>query len=232
MVTAGILEITVDTVERALAAARGGTHRIELCSDLWQGGLTPHDELIRSARALVQLPVFVMIRPRGGDFVYSDAEYAVMERDVRTARNAGADGVVLGIMRSDGCVDIERTRRLVELARPLPVTFHRAIDVSADILQALEDVIETGAARVLSSGGAATAVEGLACLADIVNAARGRVVVVPGSGITSANVSRVAEATGAREFHAGLSTLGLAGGMEDRGFEEEVRKLAQAIRNL
>jgi copper homeostasis protein len=230
MLTEGILEITVDTLDRALAAERGGAHRIELCSDLSQGGLTPDPELMRSVREMVRLPIFVMIRPRGGNFVYTDAEYAAMRREIEIARRRGADGLVFGILEGDGRVDVRRTQRLVELAEPLPVTFHRAIDSSADIRRALEDVIKSGAARILSSGGAATAMEGLECLADLVRVARDRVVVVPGSGITTANVARIAGITGAREFHAGLSSVSVEGGRDGpKFFEEEVRRLVRTL---
>jgi copper homeostasis protein len=224
-----ILEISVETLERALAAERGGAHRIELCGDLSQGGLTPDAELLRSVREMVGIPLFAMIRPRAGDFAYSGDEYAAMQREIEVAKRLGADGLVFGILRRDARVDIERTRQLVELARPLPVTFHRAIDVSADIHKSLEDVTQSGAVRVLSSGGAATAAEGAACLAEFVRAASGRIVVMPGCGITASNLVQIAKSTGASEFHAGLSSARLAAEIEERRFEEEVRKLAEAL---
>jgi len=224
-----VLEISVDTLDRALAAERGGAHRVELCSDLPQGGLTPDFDLLRVVREMARLPIFAMIRPRGGDFVYSDAEYAAMEREIGVAKRLGADGLVFGILKQDGHVDIGRTRWLVELARPLPVTFHRAIDVSVDIHEALEGVMQTGAVRVLSSGGAATAMEGSPCLTDLVKAARGRIVVMPASGITATNVAQIAESTSAREFHAGLSSVSVRDDLEARRFEEEVRKLADVL---
>jgi copper homeostasis protein len=224
-----ILEISVETVERALAAEHGGAHRIELCSELSHGGLTPDAELLRAVRESVRIPIFAMIRPRGGDFVYSDIEYARMGREIETARRAGVDGLVLGILRRDGQVDVQRTQRLVELARPLPVTFHRAIDVAADIDRALEDIKQTGAVRVLSSGGAATAVEGVECLAKLVKAASGRIVVMPGCGLTASNVSRVAKSTGAREFHSGLSSANVAADPGGRKFEQEVQKLVREL---
>ena len=156
-----------------------------------------------AVRKQVTLPIFAMVRPRGGDFVYSAAEFAAMEHEVETAKQLGIDGVVLGILKGDGHVDVERTKRLVGLARPLPVTFHRAFDVSADLRRSLEGVIQTGAARILTSGGAATAPEGLNVLEELVDAAGGRVIIIPGSGITTSNVLRIAERTHASEFHAG-----------------------------
>jgi copper homeostasis protein len=224
-----VLEIAVDSVERALAAERGGAHRVELCADLSVGGLTPDLEMMRAAREAVRLPIFAMVRRRGGDFVYSDEEFADMERDIRAALESGMDGVVLGILNADGHVDIGRTRLLVDLARPLPVTFHRAFDASADLGKALEDVIQTGAVRILSSGGASMVPDGLTCLADLVKLARGRIAIMPGSGITAANAQPVAETTGAREFHAGLSTVTPGGDRDESRFEEEVRKLIRAL---
>jgi copper homeostasis protein len=224
-----VLEIAVDTLDRALAAERGGAHRIELCRELSSGGLTPSVSSMRSAREQVRLPIFVMIRPRAGDFAYSEAEFAEMQRDVTLAARMGMDGLVLGILADNGRIDIERTRQLVELARPLPVTFHRAFDVSADLHRSLEDVIRTGAVRVLTSGGAASAHAGVGCLTNLVETASTRIVVVPGGGITVMNVAHIAKTTGAREFHAGLSSVSAEGEPDERRFEEEVRKLARTL---
>jgi copper homeostasis protein len=224
-----MIEISVDSLAKAQAAERGGAHRIELCSELSQGGLTPDAELLRSVRELVRLPIFTMIRPRGGDFVYSDIEYAEMQREMKTVRRLGADALVFGILRRDGQLDVQRTRQLVELARPLPVTFHRAIDVSADIYKALADVMQTGAARVLTSGGAATAPEGAGCLAKLVQAASGRIVVMPGCGITASNLAQIAKSTGASEFHAGLSSIVRDDDPGEFDFETEVRRLVETL---
>ena len=224
-----VLEIAVDTLDRALAAERGGAHRIELCRELSNGGLTPSVELMRLAREQVRLPIFAMIRPRAGDFAYSEADFAEMQRDVTVAARMGMNGLVLGILADGGRVDIERTRRLVELARPLPVTFHRAFDVTADLRKALEDVIGTGAVRILTSGGAASAQAGVGCLTNLVETASTRIVVMPGGGITAMNVAHIAKTTGAREFHAGLSSVSADGEPDERRFEEEVRKLARTL---
>lgn len=224
-----ILEISVETLDAALAAQRGGAHRIELCSDLAQGGLTPATALMRDVREQVTLPIFAMVRPRGGDFVYSGAEFSTMERDVETAKRLGMDGVVLGILKEDGHVDVERTKQLVGLAQPLPVTFHRAFDVSADLRKSLEDVIQTGAARILTSGGAKTAPEGLNALTELVRTAGDRVIIIPGSGITTSSVLGVAERTHASEFHAGLSTVVRTADGQRNGFEAEVRKLVELL---
>jgi len=224
-----ILEISVETLDAALAAQRGGAHRIELCSNLAQGGLTPGTALMRTVREQVTLPIFAMIRPRGGDFVYSAAELATMQGDIGTARQLGMDGVVLGILKEDGHVDIQRTRELVEHARPLPVTFHRAFDVSADLRKSLEDVIQTGAARLLTSGGAANAPDGLAALAELVDPADDRMIIVPGSGINASNVQRVAQHTRAREFHSGLSSVARGADGQWKDFEAEVRSIVEIL---
>jgi copper homeostasis protein len=229
MQSSRVLEVAVDTVARALAAERGGAHRIELCANLPAGGTTPDLELMRTAREMVRMPIFAMVRPGDGDFVYTDEEFAAMERDIQTARELGMDGVVLGILRADGRVDVARTRSLVERARPLPVTFHRAFDVSVDLRKSLEDVVQTGALRILTSGGAATAPEGLLRLAELVTAARGRIAIMPGSGIVEANARHVAEVTCAREFHAGLSSVTRGNDPGERRFEQEVRKLADQL---
>jgi copper homeostasis protein len=170
-----------------------------------------------------------MVRPRGGDFVYSDAEFESMRREIDRAKQLGVNGVVLGILTRSGAIDVERTRQLVEWARPLPVTFHRAFDACADLRKSLEDVIQAGATRVLSSGGATTAHEGLSVLAELVAAAGDRVIVMPGSGINPSNVARIAEQTRAREFHSGLSSVPLVGDSKSTGFEAEVRKLAKVL---
>ena len=219
-------EITVETVDAALAAQRGGADRIELCSQLAQGGLTPGTDLMHVVRQRVQLPIFAMIRPRAGDFVYSGAEFQLMQRDIEIARGLGMNGIVLGILREDRSVDVARTRQLVQLARPLPVTFHRAFDVSADLRKSLEDVIEMGATRILTSGGAPAAPKGLPALAELVAVAGDRIIIVPGSGINASNILRVAQESRAREFHSGLSSVVSRAERQWDRFEAEVRNLA------
>jgi copper homeostasis protein len=196
------LEICVDSIDSALAADRGGAHRIELCSSLLEGGLTPSAGIIRTVRQQVALAVFVMIRPRGGDFLYSDADFESMREDIRAAKSLGANGVVLGLLIDDGRVDVMRTRELVELAKPMETTFHRAFDLSADLDQSLEDVIATGATRILTSGGAQTAPQALDQIRKLVNAAQERIIIMAGSGIKSGNLRQVLTATGVNEVHA------------------------------
>jgi len=224
-----VLEISVENLECALAAQRGGAHRLELCADLAAGGLTPSIELMRRVRAEARLPIFAMVRPRGGDFVYSEAEFESMRRDIDTCRELGMDGCVLGLLTEDRRIDVARTRKLVEFARPLPVTLHRAFDECADLEESLEEVVATGAARILTSGGAPTAAEGLAALKELVADAGDRITILPGSGINASNIVEVARETGAREFHSGLGSI-LTYGRGDRGlFEENVRQLAMAL---
>ena len=227
-----LLEISVESLEATLAAARGGADRIELCGNLSAGGITPSAALKHAVRAHLSIPVFAMIRPRAGDFVYSSIEFSEMRRSIADTKESGMDGVVLGVLTKDRRVDVERTRELVEFAKPLPVTYHRAFDETGDLHQALEDVIESGAKRILTSGGAKSALEGAAVLARLVEAAGDRVVIVPGAGISTLNIEQVAQQTGAREFHSGLSAVLPYGNKDYRKFEDEVRKLAKQIARI
>lgn len=196
------MEVCVECVDSALNAARGGAKRIELCSGLSDGGTTPSVGLLRVVKQLVKVPVFVMIRPRPGDFLYSDHEMEIMKTDLRILKENGADGFVFGILLKDGSVDKERCQELVDLSRPLPVTFHRAIDVANNILQALEDIISIGCDRVLTSGGESNALEGTPTIRKMVEQSAGRMTVMPGGGITERNLRRILDESGADEFHA------------------------------
>jgi copper homeostasis protein len=224
-----LLEISVESLEAAVAAERGGANRIELCEALRAGGVTPNAKLMRAARASVKIPIFIMIRPRDGNFVFSGAEADQMKSEIETARVSGMDGIVLGILREDATVDVPRTRELVQFARPLPVTFHRAFDECPDLPRALEDVIETGATRILTSGGKPSAAEGAAALATLVNAARGRITILPGGGINPSNLRRVVRATRATEFHSGLGSSLPYPRNGHSQFEQQVRRLAQIL---
>lgn len=199
-----ILEICVDSLDSAITAARGGADRIELCSDLLEGGITPSAGLIQTVRKHLDIEVYVMIRPRGGDFVYTENELQVMEADLREVARLGADGVVLGALSQAGNIDLANTRRLVTAAKPMKVTFHRAIDMAIDPLQACEDVIATGAHRILTSGGCQKAMEGAPTIAQMAKITAGRIAMMVGSGINASTVKAIAQETGAQEFHASL----------------------------
>jgi len=194
-------EVCVDSIEGVRAARAAGADRVELCADLVEGGTTPSLGAIRRARTIDGLRLHVMIRPRGGDFLYSEDELAAMEQDIAIAKAEGADGVVFGLLLPDGTVDAERTARLIEAARPMAVTFHRAFDLAAEAVAALETLAELGAERVLTSGQAESALAGLPVIADLVRRADGRVIVMPGGGINSGNVRKIVRQSGCREVH-------------------------------
>lgn len=202
-----LVEACVDSVESALAAERGGAGRLELCDALSDGGTTPSAGMIAACREHVSIPLFVIIRPRGGGFVYSDAELDVMRRDIVVARGLGVDGVVIGAMRPDGSLHEEQTRSLVDAACGLPVTCHRAFDFAPDLAAALEGLVAAGATRVLSSGGAPTAREGADALAALVRQAGARLVVMAGGGVREENVQDIIATTGVREVHVRLTRL-------------------------
>ena len=199
-----LVEAAVETLDSALAAERAGADRIELCDNLSDGGTTPGAGLIAAVTERTQLPVFVLIRPRAAGFVYSDDEFDVMIRDIKLAGRMGIAGIVTGALTPDGRVDAERTHTLVKAAAGLPVTFHRAIDSAVDLPTALEEAIEAGASRVLTSGGAATALEGVDLIAALVDQARKRITIIAGGGIREHNVRDVIARTGVREVHARL----------------------------
>jgi len=207
-----LVEACVDSVASSVAAERGGARRLELCDALFDGGTTPSAGMIAACKAAVSIPIFVMIRPRGGGFVYSEAERDVMRRDIAAARDLGADGVVIGGLRPDGTVDLELVRLLVEAAGDLPVTFHRAFDLTPDLEASLDLLADAGVRRVLTSGGAPTAAEGAAALADLVRRAGSRLTVLAGGGVRAENVHQLVSVSGVREVHVRLTRLTRGGG--------------------
>jgi copper homeostasis protein len=209
-----IIEVCVDSVESAMAAERGGADRVELCDNLLEGGTTPSAGAIAVARARLGLKLHVIIRPRGGDFCYSEVEFAVMQHDIAQAKQLGADGVVIGLLTSQGEIDIERTRALIELARPLSVTFHRAFDMARDPYRALEDLIGLGVDRILTSGQEPSVIEGLDLIAELVQRAGERVIIMPGGG-TERNVAKVVARSGVREVHV-IGTTSVESAMQFR----------------
>lgn len=201
-----LIEVCVDSVASAVAAERGGAARVELCSDLLEGGITPSAGLIATVRSKIAIGLHPIIRPRPGDFCYSDPEIEIMRRDIELAKELGVDGVVFGILDAQGNVDVERTRELVELARPLSVTFHRAFDMSSDLQRALNAVCQTGADRILTSGGEQTCLEGIKAIATLVRSADGKVSIMAGGGIGHREAPTIVEHTGVKEIHVGLSS--------------------------
>src|SRR5262245_44925795 len=204
--TRAVSEICIDSAEGAMAAEQAGASRVELCANLLEGGTTPSLGLMEATVARTQLPVQVMIRPRGGDFLYSAIEAQVMARDIDAAKAVRASGVVFGCLTADGRIDAALTERLVAAARPLSVTFHRAFDVSRDPMESLQTLIDLGVDRLLTSGQEPSALEGAPLVRRLIEAADGRLIVMPGSGITARNVARVLRETGASEIH--FSALG------------------------
>jgi len=195
------LEVCVDTVESAITAQEAGADRIELCDNLTEGGTTPGPGAITSTRNNLTIAVNVIIRPRGGDFLYTDLEYDIMRRDIEYCGEIGIDGIVLGILKSNGEVDIERTARLIEFAKPMTATFHRAFDMCPDPKKGLEDVINSGADKLLTSGQKEKAVDGSVLINELVRKAGKRIIIMPGSGINHSNIAAIAKATNANEFH-------------------------------
>lgn len=197
-----LLEIAANSVASARAAEAGGAARVELCSALELGGLTPSHATIAIAREGLGIPVHVLIRPRAGDFVFDDLECAVMRRDIEACESLGCAGVVIGALTADGEVDMPHCRALMDAARGLSVTFHRAFDFARDPERALEAVIALGCHRLLTSGQAADALTGAPLIRTLIEQARGRITIMPGGGIDARNIAAIAQATGAREFHA------------------------------
>jgi copper homeostasis protein len=235
----------VESAESAIAAERGGATRVELCSSLVEGGVTPSAGLIGLVREKISIGLHVIIRPRGGDFCYMSEEFDVMHRDVLVAKELSVDGIVFGILDTDGKVDVARTRQLVDLAGPLKVTYHRAFDMSVNLMRSLEDVVQTGAERILTSGGAENSIAGTRTLRQLVDAAGEQVIIMAGGGINPRNVRTLIDETGVREVHASLKSsmkspmrhknekisMGSLEGREYQRFtilEDQVRQLVRA----
>jgi len=201
----GILEACVNSAVSATEAQAGGADRIELCGNMQEGGCTPGAGTILFTRQRLKIPVMVMIRPRGADFCYSEDEFLVMEDDIRFVKEAGADGVVFGILKPDGTVDIERMGRLAEIARPLSLICHRAFDMCSDPFKSIDDLIQLGFNRLLTSGQEDSAEKGAGLIRDLIRHANNRITVMPGHGIKEHNLKKVMELTGAAEFHIYLT---------------------------
>ena len=199
-----LIEICLESAESVIAAEKGGADRVELCSDLFEGGLTPTLGTFLVAKERTNIPINVMIRPRGGDFCYSEVEFEVMKKEAAFFKEHGANALVFGLLTPDGEIDEERTKELIDIARPLPVTFHRAFDVTKDPFRSLETLIKLGVDRVLTSGFEATVPEGADLLAELVNVAGDRIIVMPGCGITERNFKKMRDLIKAKEYHVYL----------------------------
>ncbi|MBI1341751.1 MAG: copper homeostasis protein CutC [Terrimonas sp.] len=199
-----LIEIAVSDFQTAEAAITGGADRIELCANLHEGGTTPSLGVIKKCRERFDIPIYPIIRPRGGDFLYSAEEFAIMCTDVMKCKELGCDGVVLGLLKKDGHLDLQRTSRLLSLAYPMPVTFHRAFDRCIDPFVALEELVQIGVERILTSGQQLTVNEGADLIAALNKVADHRIIIMPGSGVKESNIKWLADKTGCREFHASL----------------------------
>lgn len=201
------LEVCCADMQSVRAAVEGGAQRIELCQALGLDGLTPSAGMIESA-VETGIAVQVLIRPREGNFIYSKDEVLCMQRDVRRVRQLGAGGIVIGALMPDGSIDQETTRRLADEAEGLSITFHRAFDVCSQPREALEQIVSLGCHRLLTSGQAATAEQGIPLLKELVNQAAGRIIIMPGAGVSPRNAARILSETGAREIHGSLRSEG------------------------
>jgi copper homeostasis protein len=198
------LEICVDSVESAIAAQEGGAQRVELCSALTEAGLTPSIGMIRAVRKHISIGLHVMIRPRGGDFLYSEDEVDVIREDIALAAASGANGVVFGLLTEVGDVDLARTIELIEIARPMEVTFHRAIDMTRNLEAAVRDVIQAGADRLLTSGGAQNALLGAAHIQRMIQSSGENIQIMVCGGVRAENVTEIVRSTGAEQFHSAM----------------------------
>lgn len=196
------LEVIAFNLDCCIRIEEAGANRIELCANPGEGGTTPSYGLIKAARKNVSIELFPIIRPRGGDFLYNSGEFEIIKKDISFCKKIGCDGVVIGMLHPDGTVDKKRCAELVQLAYPMSVTFHRAFDRSVDPFNALEDIIDIGCERILTSGQKPTAIEGLLLLESLVKKADDRIIIMPGSGIRSSNIIQIAMQTGAKEFHS------------------------------
>lgn len=196
------LEIAVFNISSALLAAAAGADRIELCENAAEGGTTPSYGTLKTVREKIRIPVFPIIRPRGGDFLYSDTEFEVMKKEIMLCKDLGYEGVVIGLLKEDGTIDAERTKELVALAYPMEVTFHRAFDRAINPLEALETIIACGCNRILTSGQVPNAADATTLIKELVTKADHRIIIMPGSGVRSNNIRQIATATGVTELHS------------------------------
>jgi len=196
------LEICANSFTSALAAQNGGAHRVELCENMAEGGTTPSYAQIKLCKENLNIELWPIIRPRGGDFLYTDIEFNLMKEDIKICKSLGCDGIVTGILKTNGEIDILRCAELIELAKPMPVAFHRAFDMSNNLAKALEDLINLGVVRVLTSGAANTALNGVEVIKKLVKQAQNRIEIMPGAGVNPKNISQILKTTGATNIHS------------------------------
>jgi copper homeostasis protein len=201
-----IIEIATSDFITTQAAVHGGADRIELCANLKEGGTTPSLGMIQQCRHLFGIEIYPIIRPRGGDFLYTEEEFAIMINDIKKCKEADCDGVVTGFLNTDGSIDIERTAEVVKIAYPMKVTFHRAFDRCKDPFEALEKLIACGCTRILTSGQKPAAMDGVKLISELTKAAANRITIMPGSGVRKENIKELAKLTGCTEFHSSLRT--------------------------
>lgn len=234
------LEIAVFNIQSAMLASQAGADRIELCENPFDGGTTPSYGTLKTVREKITIPIFPIIRPRGGDFLYSDEEFEVIKKDILLIKDLGFEGAVIGLLKRDGTIDTPRTSKLVELAYPLEVTFHRAFDRATDPLQALEDVIRCGCQRILTSGQVPNALDGKELIQQLIQQADDRIVIMPGSGVRSNNIEELIAYTGAEEMHSSARKMipsqmqfvqkGMEENLENTIIDtEEIRRMKDAI---
>ena len=199
-----LIEIATSDFLTTKSAVEGGADRIELCANLAEGGTTPSYAHIKKCREAFDIVLFPIIRPRGGDFLYTKDEFEIMKNDIKLCKELGCEGIVIGLLNMDGTIDMTRTSELIELAYPLEVTFHRAFDRCKDPFAALEELIEIGCQRILTSGQKPTVSEGVDLIAELNKKADDRIIILPGSGVRKDNIKMLAEKTGCIEFHSSL----------------------------
>ena len=202
------IEIACFNLESAIIAQNTGADRVELCADMLVGGTTPTIEIIKQAREHLNIDLYIMIRPRGGNFVYSDSEFEQMKSEIEAIKKLGVNGFVFGILKDDNTINIEQNKALVELAKPFPCTFHRAFDEVSDLKKALEDVISCGFSTILTSGTFPNVMEGKEVLKQLVNQAKNRIEIMPGGGLRSTNISEINEMVDANWYHSSAITDG------------------------
>lgn len=227
------LELIAFNIQSCIDAQAAGAHRIELCANPAEGGTTPSYGFIKAARDKLTIDLYPIIRPRGGDFLYTDDEFDIMKSEIKVCKVFGCNGIVTGMLNPDGTIDKKRCKELVELARPMGVTFHRAFDRTNDLLQALEDVIEIGCERILTSGGVPSVIDGTGMIAALIKKAAGRIIIMPGSGVRADNIKMLAEKTGAVEFHSSART-NFESKMEynSEGMKEDLKQVGLDVKEV